>query len=71
MDAHQTDYRQARNTFIDITHCIIQGMGPHDPSIASLEAQSCIFRINRDVRFSKDKSPYKTNLVAPQPSQYF
>jgi uncharacterized protein (TIGR02453 family) len=64
MEAHQTDYRQARNTFIDITHSIIQGMGPHDPSIANLEPKSCIFRINRDVRFSKDKSPYKTDMGA-------
>jgi hypothetical protein len=64
MEAHQADYRQARNTFIDLTHFIIQGMGKHDPSIANLEPKSCIFRINRDIRFSKDKSPYKTNMGA-------
>jgi uncharacterized protein (TIGR02453 family) len=29
-----------------------------------MEAKSCIFRINRDVRFSNDKSPYKTNMGA-------
>jgi uncharacterized protein (TIGR02453 family) len=35
-----------------------------DPSIGSIEAKNCIFRINKDVRFSKDKSPYKTNFGA-------
>lgn len=35
-----------------------------DPSIGDLEAKKCIFRINKDVRFSKDKLPYKTNFGA-------
>jgi uncharacterized protein (TIGR02453 family) len=29
-----------------------------------LEAKQCIFRINKDVRFSKDKSPYKLHCAA-------
>lgn len=29
-----------------------------------LEAKNCIFRINRDVRFSKDKTPYKMKVSA-------
>ncbi|MBK8046793.1 MAG: DUF2461 domain-containing protein [Anaerolineales bacterium] len=36
--------------------------------LEGLTAKACMARINRDVRFSKDKSPYKTNfgaLVAP------
>ena len=36
----------------------------NDPTIKDLLAKSCLFRINRDVRFSKDKSPYKTNFGA-------
>jgi uncharacterized protein (TIGR02453 family) len=35
-----------------------------DPTIGSLKAKECMFRINRDIRFSKDKSPYKTNFGA-------
>src|SRR6478752_3141039 len=35
-----------------------------DPTIKSTVAKDCMFRINRDVRFSKDKSPYKTNMGA-------
>jgi len=33
-------------------------------TIAGQMAKDCLFRINRDVRFSKDKSPYKTNFGA-------
>jgi len=39
-------------------------MRPLDESVADLEPRRCIFRISRDIRFSKDKSPYKTNMGA-------
>ena len=35
----------------------------HDPSLA-VEAKDCILRINRDIRFSKDKSPYNLHCTA-------
>ena len=35
-----------------------------DTSIKNLHAKDCMFRINRDIRFSKDKSPYKSNFGA-------
>ena len=37
-------------------------MKPLDPSLEMLEVKNCTFRINRDIRFSKDKTPYKTHL---------
>ncbi len=37
-------------------------MKPLDSSLEMLEVKQCTFRINRDIRFSKDKSPYKTHL---------
>lgn len=40
-----------------------------DSNFKDLEAKDCIFRINRDIRFSKDKTPYKMNVsavVAPE-----
>lgn len=64
MEANQADYQQARNTLVGVADFLIKGMGPLDESIADLEPRRCIFRINRDVRFSKDKSPYKTNMGA-------
>ena len=37
-------------------------MKPLDKSLEPLEIKNCTFRINRDIRFSKDKSPYKTHF---------
>ena len=37
-------------------------MKPLDPSLEMLEVKNCTFRINRDIRFSKDKSPYKDHI---------
>lgn len=51
-----------------VTH-IITKLAEEDPAFKDLEASSCIFRINRDIRFSKDKTPYKMNVsavVAPE-----
>ncbi|MGO4772364.1 DUF2461 domain-containing protein [Flavobacterium sp. W22_SRS_FK3] len=51
----KTDYHQLVNDFLD-------AMKPLDPSLELLEVKNCTFRINRDIRFSKDKSPYKAHL---------
>ncbi len=34
----------------------------HDPSFADLKSKDCIYRVYKDVRFSKDKTPYKDHL---------
>lgn len=62
MDAHRTEYQAVRQTLIAITEQLIQRMGKLDPSLASLKPTDCIYRINRDIRFSKDKSPYTDNV---------
>jgi uncharacterized protein (TIGR02453 family) len=49
------DYHQLVSHFLD-------AMKPFDPSLEMLEVKNCTFRINRDIRFSKDKSPYKDHL---------
>ncbi len=46
-----------------VTH-IIQELSKKDPAFKELEAKDCIFRINRDIRFSKDKQPYKLQVSA-------
>jgi uncharacterized protein (TIGR02453 family) len=57
-------YEAAREDFTRFIQGIIDRHGKKDPSIKNLLAKDCMFRINRDVRFSKDKSPYKTNFGA-------
>ncbi|WP_447640884.1 MULTISPECIES: DUF2461 domain-containing protein [Chitinophagaceae] len=64
MDAHRADYESAKKDFAKLVEEIIVAFGKKDMEIAHLAANVCIFRFNRDIRFSKDKSPYKTNFAA-------
>ena len=63
-DAHRKDYENAKAEFSNFIQQVIDQHGKKDPLIKNLSAKDCLFRINRDVRFSKDKSPYKTNFGA-------
>ncbi len=61
-DEHRKTYKKLRDYFVELTRQLIDRVSLFDDKIAYLEAGKCIFRINRDIRFSKDKSPYKTNF---------
>jgi uncharacterized protein (TIGR02453 family) len=63
-DANRKQYEAAKNNFASLVQSVIEGLGKKDTSIAHLTVKDCMFRINRDVRFSKDKSPYKSNMGA-------
>lgn len=63
-DAHRPQYEAAKKNFEQFIQAVIDKHGKQDSSIKELTAKSCMFRINRDVRFSKNKSPYKTNFGA-------
>lgn len=63
-DKNRMIYEQAKNNFREFTEELISGISKFDPAIKHLEAKNCVFRINRDIRFSKDKTPYKNNLAA-------
>lgn len=63
-DNHRKEYEIAKADFAAFIQAVIDKHAKNDPSIKSLVAKDCMFRINRDVRFSKDKSPYKTNFGA-------
>jgi uncharacterized protein (TIGR02453 family) len=63
-DAHRKEYDSAKNDFTVFIQSVIDKHSKSDPTIKSITAKECLFRINRDVRFSKDKSPYKTNMGA-------
>ena len=54
-EAVKKEYQQLVGDFLDV-------MKPLDPSLEMLEVKNCTFRINRDIRFSKDKTPYKSHL---------
>jgi uncharacterized protein (TIGR02453 family) len=61
-DANRKKYEDAKFDFENFVQRIIDKHGKKDPDIASLKAKETTFRINRDVRFSKDKRPYKDNM---------
>ncbi len=63
-DAHRKEYEAARIDFQNFIQLVIDDLQRMDASISGTQARDCLFRINRDVRFSKDKSPYKTAMGA-------
>ena len=63
-DAHRKEYEAAKLDFANLTGQVITQFGKKDPEIALLQPKECVFRINRDVRFSKNKAPYKNNMGA-------
>jgi uncharacterized protein (TIGR02453 family) len=63
-EKNKNSYLAAKDDLEQLTEQLINGLGKTDKAIADLKAKDCQFRIYRDVRFSKDKSPYKTNMGA-------
>ncbi|HEY6975079.1 MAG TPA: DUF2461 domain-containing protein [Chitinophagaceae bacterium] len=63
-EANRKRYETAKKDFENLVQKVIEIHSRKDDKLASLKAKDCMFRINRDIRFSKDKSPYKTNFGA-------
>ena len=61
-DAHKPDYLKAKDAIEVLAVKLIEGIRSFDDTIGPLTAADCTYRIYRDVRFSKDKSPYKTHM---------
>lgn len=61
---NKATYDLCRNVFQKFVEELILVLGEVDPDMVGLTAKDCTFRINRDVRFSKDKRPYKENFSA-------
>jgi uncharacterized protein (TIGR02453 family) len=57
-------YEAAQGEFVDFVALLIQEIGKFDASVTRVRPKDAVFRIFKDVRFSKDKSPYKTNFGA-------
>jgi uncharacterized protein (TIGR02453 family) len=61
-ETNRKKYETAKENILEVAAGLIKVVGAFDKNIAELEPKQCIFRINRDVRFSKNKSPYKNNM---------
>lgn len=64
MDKHKDRYHDARQSFESLVAILIDKIALFDDSVAGIQPKSCIFRLNRDIRFSNDKRPYKENMGA-------
>ncbi len=63
-DENRSRYQEAKTLFEHFTDLLIHEISRFDPEVGGLQAKDCTFRIFRDVRFSNDKRPYKTNFGA-------
>lgn len=64
MHAHKDEYLKARAEFEFLVQEMIARLSVWDEDLPLLEVKDCTFRINRDIRFSDDKRPYKENFAA-------
>jgi uncharacterized protein (TIGR02453 family) len=57
-------YDILRVEFLELVTKLIADLGKFDPAVADCNPKKALFRINRDMRFSKEKIPYKTHFSA-------
>lgn len=58
-DLHRDEYQAARQAYLNLAQQWIDGLVAMDPSLKGNTLQNTVWRINRDIRFSMDKRPYK------------
>ncbi len=62
-EAHRPAYENAKGQFEAFVDGLIAAFGPVE-DLGGVTSKDCVMRIYRDIRFSKDKSPYKMNMAA-------
>lgn len=62
--AHKGEYDALRTQFIADVEQLIARLATFDEELRGLRVEDCIYRIYRDIRFSPDKTPYKTYFSA-------
>jgi len=63
-NANKEKFIAANDNFMQFVQGLISEVSKFDKTVTGLEAKNCVFRIYRDTRFSKDKTPYKTHFGA-------
>lgn len=63
-EKNRPSYEAAREDVEKTVQELIDAIGSFYPGVSQWEAKKCMFRIYRDVRFSKDKTPYKSHMSA-------
>jgi len=62
--AHKNEYKIIEKEHHAFVEQLILGISSFDPTVKNLSIKDCTYRIYRDIRFSKDKTPYKTHIGA-------
>ncbi len=63
-DAHRDAYQDARADMVQFVDQLLLALTPMEPALAGQQGKDAVYRIFRDVRFSKDKTPYKNHFGA-------
>lgn len=59
---HKAEYTDIRRQCLEEIAVLISEIAKFDPQLVGVEPEQCIYRIYRDIRFSADKSPFKTHF---------
>lgn len=63
-EEHKQEYKDAQAVFNAFVEELIAGIAAFDPLVNNLTVKDCTYRIYRDIRFSNNKTPYKTHMGA-------
>jgi len=63
-EENRPEFEAAKENHLDFVQRMIAELGKINPALKGQSPKDCIFRIYRDVRFSKNKAPYKLNFGA-------
>lgn len=61
-DEHHARYQDIRKNLLIFCEDVHADLVQIDPELRHMDPKKCLFRINRDIRFSNDKTPYKTHF---------
>ena len=64
MKNNKAYYEQAKHTCENVVFELINGIRTFDHSIMAVPPKELMFKLNRDTRFSRDKSPYNPSFRA-------
>ncbi|GGF49482.1 DUF2461 domain-containing protein [Echinicola rosea] len=62
MDANREWYQSIRKGFLETVGTLLEELKKVEPGLEGLRPKDCVFRQNRDIRFSANKAPYKNNM---------
>jgi len=62
-EKNRSAYENAKQNILETSARLIAAIGKFDPPVLKISEKDTTFRINRDVRFSKNKAPYKSNMA--------